>query len=1141
MAEQNELELPFPHGIEVELQVIRKDGTWLRGDDVLEVFDRLVSSAKSLLDKRIRDTDIKSVRTKYKHSSQTEEGERGSRVVASYEDPGGKVREYTLIGHDPNVTSLTWILEIATPPCTTLEELAWWVQTLVAISYDSIPRESKVILVSTGLNPTQDYLKNLSFGEHHHILGPDTSDGLRIAVYNMFRNFMPHLIALSVNSPFENKAPTDQVYIDENGNVRAPRCKRSIRLTKNTTQMGPTNEFELIPFLETADKELFARHVNRSPPRMVDIYPFTDYGTIELRIFDTQLSVPRRIGLAILLQALALKTKKMLENGERVIDVGAKILAANREAAIEAGLWGPFRPTDTTESDEFGNSYNMQLLDDGTYNKKLRNRFLADAVASMLFFIRDELEELEAIENAFLQPLLLSVFGSEFVKPRTTGADFQLQVYARSDMNMVVLMKELESITRECCTNWLYDPLEGTPNLPTWLCWWKGIEPEIVTETERVFAGQEAQFLISIKNALERSATNLSVSYRVEDSSRHLIEHNVVSIPEVEPGEIFVKSVSFETQKDVSAYNIFVEIIIAGKSIKLSNTINTFWIRATIRPRTTTQFVDGKSPVLYNGEIDTNYPRETRLNAKISVYVPGTEMLLASSESELKVSGSSPLIFDETSFPSLIIPSADTQGVERCLITLNIIDDKNKEVTLGTSRPFYIGYVSQGPQLLLRAPLRTSISPGSILSGEVGIRTRGSSIKEDSLVKVLYVSDSNERIEISAFKLAALLSGSIGFQWTVPDLTVRTTADRTGVIRTELVSNGELITAAESSKFSIERVGVRATIDSLKAPLKANLGGSISGWLRIRRNTEYGGPIHLNLSFVFPDGQEITALKQEIKASRNLSVAYGPLQIPIPSNINQTSVVLRGSLIYQGNTLDIRTKTISLTETPIDEKARIAITGVPKFASPNESLHAAIHISNITKERIRGKLNVHLETPTGNDLVSRIDAVIPVNDSAIYPVDFKIPLSAELSTAHLTATIAINGKIAKNSVRIKIKSIDEPIFSIRVALLRNDGSEVPGLVPRITPVKISAVITPLIANIEDIVLLVRVLSRRDLVKQFETALSFEDNKPIEVSLPWTTPSVDMVTAYYLEAGIEHREKLLPERAVEQIRKQFTVY
>ena len=95
-AGDSETRLPFPHGIEVELQVINRDGSWIRGDEVLDIFDRIVSSAKALLDKKIKATAIDSVRRKYGHSAQTEEGERGSRIVVNYQDPRGVSREYTL-------------------------------------------------------------------------------------------------------------------------------------------------------------------------------------------------------------------------------------------------------------------------------------------------------------------------------------------------------------------------------------------------------------------------------------------------------------------------------------------------------------------------------------------------------------------------------------------------------------------------------------------------------------------------------------------------------------------------------------------------------------------------------------------------------------------------------------------------------------------------------------------------------------------------------------------------------------------------------------------------------------------------------------------------------------------------------------
>ncbi|MHA2079921.1 MAG: glutamate-cysteine ligase family protein, partial [Candidatus Thorarchaeota archaeon] len=699
--ENSEMQLPFPHGIEVELQVIRKDGTWIRGENILQVFDKIVSSAKGLLDKKIRMSSVESVKNKYKQSAQTEEGERGSRIVAAYEDPNGESKEYTLLGHDPNVTSLTWILEVATPPCTTLEELAWWIQTLIAISQESLPTDSKAILISTGLNPTQEYLRNLSFGEHHHILSPSIDEKTKIAVYNMIRNFLPHLIALSVNSPFENKKPSDEVIVTDDGRVRAPRCKRSIRLFRNTTQMGPTNEFELIPYLRGTDKEAFARHVNRSYARMVDMYPFTDYGTIEIRVFDTQLSIPRRMGLALLLQALALKAKKMVELGETIPDVGPKTLAANREAALSAGLWGPFRPGEGVKESEYVKIYNNQITDEGFVNESKRNRFLGDAVVSMLYLIKDELEELNIIENPFIQALLVSVFGSEYVEPRTTGADFQLEVYAKSDSNMVVLMKRLSEVTRECSTNWLYDPIEGTPHLPTWLCWWKGLEPEIITEAERVFAGQDVQFSVLVKNSTGRQLENITISYTIEDSERNAVENNVLTIPGIQNGEIHVSEVSFKTKKNITAYNIIAEVGFAGRVINLTSTINMYWMMASIKPGTTTQFADGKTPVLFNGQIETNYPTKTTVQCQVSVIAPSIEKALVSSQDTLQIESGEVTKLDHTKFLPILVPSDASTGVERCILQLSLLNQDGTEIAEAMSKPFYVGFVKRGPQVVL--------------------------------------------------------------------------------------------------------------------------------------------------------------------------------------------------------------------------------------------------------------------------------------------------------------------------------------------------------------------------------------------------------------------------------------------------------
>ncbi|MDF1537535.1 MAG: hypothetical protein P1Q69_01350, partial [Candidatus Thorarchaeota archaeon] len=1153
----------------VELQVIRKDGSWIKGEEILNIFDKLVSNAKTLLDKRIRNSQVGSVREKYHHSTQTEEGERGSRVVATYKDPKGELKDFTLVGHDPNVTSLTWILEIATPPCTTLEELAWWVQTLIAISYDSLPKDANVTLIATGLNPAREYLKNLSFGEHHHFLGPEVSDKVKIGVFNLVRNFMPHIIALTVNSPFENKKATNDVWVDEQGRTRAPKCVRSIRLVKNTTQLGPTNEFEFIPYLKKIDVDGFARHVNRSYARMVDMYPYTRLNTIELRVSDTQLSVPRRISVALLLQTIALKAKKMVETGQKIPDVGAASLASNREAAVEAGLWGPFKPAVGDPTSEFIQAYNHQITEDPS--KKKRNRFLGDAVASMLYILRDELEELDVIDNPFMQPTFVSIFGSEFVSPKTTGADFQLDVYAKSELNLVVLLRKLSEITRECCTNWLYDPLEGAPQMPIWLCWWKGIEPEIITDKERVFAGQKAHFSISLKNALPRDVEDVTLAYTIEDSERHIIEKNIIPIPRIEAGEIHIRHFEFDTQKGVPAYNILASIGITGREIKLSSTIQTFWTKANIRPATTTIFADGSTQIPFSGDIETSYPESAFLAAKVSVVSPSREKILAEVEQPLSVDAGGQIAFKNTDFPPLVVPDDFSEGVERCSLKISLTDSDGDEVMVSTSRPFYIGFVRKGPKLKLVADLKDTYRPGQTITGELELKTRGQALPKDAEVSLFFQADSARRHSITTIPVKDLVEKSASFEWKVPPIPSENTAERTGLLKAVLTSGTETISSTQTGRFILEHVGIKISIDSLRVPKNSEIGEKISGWLRIRRNTEEGEQASLEIVFIYPDGTEYPAFSQPIKQSRNLSIAFGPVEIPdhkiesttetkrktkpkttakaktkkkaVPKT-KPDSVQVEARISYGGEVIDKRVETIRLDGVEEQHLVRLTFSGVPGYATPDKTLHSTLHVANLSSDDMPCMLVTEIETVKGAIPIWEKEVTLKGKETGIYAVSVDIPLTAEMSTAYLTAKATTTGGSTRSSKRFKIKAVEEPHFHFRFMIKDSEGVEVPGLVPRVTPIKLILTGTATTAALDDVKFLLRVMSRRKVVKLFEikiASMKRKDDGELEMEIPWTTPPVDVVSGYYLEALVEQGGLILPDRAVEQNRKQFTVY
>lgn len=1134
----SEMELPFPHGIEVELQVIKKDGSWIKGENILDVFDKIVASAKGLLDKKIRASSVASVREKYGHSSQTEEGERGSRVVATYKDPSGNSKEYTLLGHDPNVTSLTWILEVATPPCTTLEELAWWVQTLIAISYESLPKDAQAILVSTGLNPTQEYLRNLSFGEHHHILSPSVSEKTKIAVYNMIRNFIPHIIALSVNSPFVNKAPSDEITVDGEGRVRAPRCKRSIRLFRNTTQMGPTNEFELIPYIVDANKEAFAKHVNRSYARMVDMYPYTDYGTIELRVSDTQLSIPRRMGIALILQALALKAKRMTERGESIPDVGAKTLASNRASAVSAGLWGPFHPSDGAE--DYHKIYNHKIADNGEINNSRRNRFLGDAIVSMFYLIRDELEDLNIVENPFMQALLASLFGSDFSLPRTTGADFQLNVYAKSDFNMVVLLKQLAEVTRECSTNWLYDPIEGTPHLPTWLCWWKGLEPEIVTDTDRTFAGQDVEFSILIRNSTGRRMDNMSVTYAVEDLDRNPVDNNILAIPSIEAGEIHVSTITFSTRKDIAAYNVIAEVGFAGRLINLASTINMYWMKALIKPGTTTQFADGKTPVLFKSEIETNYPTNSHVTCDIRLLAPSIEKVITGLTGTFEIEGGEITVLDSTSFPPLLIPPDAAEGVERCVLQMSLLNEDGYEIAECASKPFYVGFVRRGPQIVIDSDLKSSFTPGEYLTGNVVVSDKNKALEQSARLHIEYCADSGQIIEIENLTSEEFLDNEISFQWRIPQIDEGDQSDRVGKIRARIVMRGKEITTSESDRFSIENITTRVNIDSLRTPKRSHIGGKISGWLRIRRNTEQGDPAFLTMSLIFPDGEEQVILRQPVKQSKNLSLAFGPLTIPAPkSSLVPKSATLCATLSYAGLEIDRRTAQIDLVGGPPSDIARINFIGLPGFVVPDQIVQVTTQIESNMGKTKQCELEIELESIGGNTTILSRDLELDIGKPKMIPVPVRIPLGAEMSTAHLKAFLRSENESYSHSQRFKVKAIENPFFKISFSILNETGEEVPGLVARLSSVEIVTRVESIREGMANLKLHLRVMSRRDIIKEFEIPLGSEKESVLKVK--WLTPPIDVVTGFYIDAVISQNGHQLPGRAIEVIKKQFTVY
>ena len=157
------------------------------------------------------------------------------------------------------------------------------------------------------------------------------------------------------------------------------------------------------------------------------------------------------------------------------------------------------------------------------------------------------------------------------------------------------------------------------------------------------------------------------------------------------------------------------------------------------------------------------------------------------------------------------------------------------------------------------------------------------------------------------------------------------------------------------------------------------------------------------------------------------------------------------------------------------------------------------------------------------------------------PLEYRVPVSAEMSTAHLLGTFRSNKNTATKDLRFKVKAIEDPLFFVEFSIKNDEGEEIPGLVARLTPVKIHASVRGPRPGVDGLTLRVKVLSRRDTIKEFDVTLDSGKSDNQTVIIKWMTPPIDMVTGYYLDAILLQGERALPSRAVEIVKRQFTVY
>ena len=234
---------------------------------------------------------------------------------------------------------------------------------------------------------------NLIFGLHVHVGIPDREEA--IDVMNQARYFLPHLYALSVNSPF---------WLGQNTGLKAYRQMIFERFPRS----GIPDAFDSLSEYEDYLKLLVATNCIDNAKKIwwdIRLHPFFD--TIEFRICDAQSRVDDTIALAALMQAIVSKLQKLRRQNVTFRMYPRRLIDENRWRASRYGIDG-------------------KLIDFGRKCEVDERALLHE----MLEFIATEVDELG--NHAELAHI-------EKITREGTGADRQLAVWERThDIKAVV-------------------------------------------------------------------------------------------------------------------------------------------------------------------------------------------------------------------------------------------------------------------------------------------------------------------------------------------------------------------------------------------------------------------------------------------------------------------------------------------------------------------------------------------------------------------------------------------------------------------------------------------------------------------------------------------------------------------------------
>jgi carboxylate-amine ligase len=243
---------------------------------------------------------------------------------------------------------------------------------------------------------------NLIFGLHIHV-GVEDRETL-IHLMNQVRYFLPHLLALSTNSPF---------WVGMNTGLKSYRCKVFDRFPRTNI---PETFDSWAAYENFVNLLIRTKCIDDAKRIWWDVRPHPYFDTIEVRICDLPMRVDETIALAALVQATVVKLHRLHERNQGYRLYGRSLLMENKWRASRYGIDG-------------------MLIDFGL-ERQVPEREL---ILEYLDFVDDVLDELDSREEV------------EFVRwilEHGTGADRQLRVYEESGHDLKAVVAYMIEETR---------------------------------------------------------------------------------------------------------------------------------------------------------------------------------------------------------------------------------------------------------------------------------------------------------------------------------------------------------------------------------------------------------------------------------------------------------------------------------------------------------------------------------------------------------------------------------------------------------------------------------------------------------------------------------------------------------------------